>query len=70
LTYKIIALADVLDNYAKIFEYRGIIVFFYSNEHQPIHVHASYGAFESKAEFYIIDGKISEIRVKFPSQNI
>lgn len=48
----------------KIFEYLGIILFFYSNEHEPIHVHASYGAFESKAEFYIIDGKISEIRIK------
>ena len=48
----------------KIFEYLGIIFFFYSNEHEPIHVHASYGALENKAEFYIIDGKISEIRIK------
>ncbi len=48
----------------KIFEYLGIILFFYSNEHEPIHVHATYGSFESKAEFYIIDGKISEIRIK------
>ena len=48
----------------KIFEYLGIILFFYSNEHEPIHVHATNGAFESKAEFYIVDGKISEIRIK------
>ena len=48
----------------KIFEYLGIILFFYSNEHEPIHVHAGYGDSESKAEFYIIDGKISEIRIK------
>jgi hypothetical protein len=48
----------------KIFEYLGIIVFFYSNEHEPIHVHASYGSLESKAEFYIIKGEISEIRIK------
>jgi len=48
----------------KIFEYLGIILFFYSNEHEPIHIHATYGEFESKAEFYIINGKISEIRVK------
>lgn len=41
----------------KIFEYLGIILFFYSNEHEPIHVHATYGEFESKAEFYIINGK-------------
>ncbi len=48
----------------KIFEYLGIILFFYSNEHEPIHVHATHGEFESKAEFYIINGKISEIRIK------
>jgi hypothetical protein len=48
----------------KIFEYLGIILFFYSNEHEPIHVHGTYGSFESKAEFYIVDGKISEIRIK------
>ena len=48
----------------KIFEYLGIIIFFYSNEHEPIHVHASHDSSESKAEFYIIDGKISEIRIK------
>ncbi|PIQ48901.1 MAG: hypothetical protein COW03_07845 [Cytophagales bacterium CG12_big_fil_rev_8_21_14_0_65_40_12] len=47
----------------KIFEYLGIILFFYSNEHEPIHVHAKKGEFESKAEFYIIDGEISEIRI-------
>lgn len=49
----------------KIFEYLGIIIFFYSNEHEPIHVHATYNSLESKAEFYIVEGKISEIRIKF-----
>ncbi|PZX57936.1 DUF4160 domain-containing protein [Algoriphagus chordae] len=48
----------------KIFEYMGIILFFYSNEHEPIHVHARKGEFESKAEFIIIDGVIEEIRIK------
>lgn len=47
----------------KIFEYLGILIFFYSNEHEPIHVHARKGEFESKAEFLIIDGKVSEIRI-------
>ncbi|MCX6249230.1 MAG: DUF4160 domain-containing protein [Bacteroidetes bacterium] len=42
----------------KIFEYLGILIFFYSNEHEPIHVHGKYNGFESKAEFYIVDGKI------------
>lgn len=47
----------------KIFEYLGILIFFYSNEHEPIHVHAKKGEFESKAEFYIVNGVISEIRI-------
>ncbi|MFB9843331.1 DUF4160 domain-containing protein [Mucilaginibacter ginsenosidivorans] len=51
----------------KIFEYFGIVIFFYSNEHEPIHVHASYGILESKAEFYIINGIISEIKIKLVS---
>ena len=47
----------------KIFEYLGILIFFYSNEHEPIHVHAKKGEFESKAEFSIVNGKISEIKI-------
>ena len=45
----------------KIFEYLGIIFFFYSNEHEPIHVHARKGEFESKAEFQIVEGRIERI---------
>lgn len=48
----------------KIFEYLGILIFFYSNEHEPIHVHGKFDGFESKAEFYIIDGRIVEIKIK------
>ena|SRR3972149_2799561 len=48
----------------KIFEYLGILIFFYSNEHEPIHVHAKKGEFESKAEFYIVNGEISEIKIR------
>ena len=48
----------------KIFEYLGLIIFFYSNEHEPIHVHAKYGSQESKAEFYIVNGIIVEIKIK------
>jgi hypothetical protein len=50
--------------YAKDFEYLGILIFFYSNEHEPIHVHGKYDGFESKAEFYIVDGRIVEIKIK------
>ena len=45
----------------KLYEYLGILLYFYSNEHEPIHVHAKKAEFESKAEFYIIDGVVSEI---------
>lgn len=37
---------------------------FYSNEHEPIHVHGQQGEYESKAEFYIENGKIIEIKIK------
>ena len=48
----------------KIFEYLGILIFFHSNEHDPVHVHAKCGEYESKAEIYIVDGQITEIRIK------
>jgi uncharacterized protein DUF4160 len=48
----------------KIFEYLGIIILFYSNEHEPIHVHGKYQGFESKADFIIIDGKVVKIDIK------
>jgi len=46
----------------KIYEYLGILIFFYSNEHEPIHVHAKHGSNESKAEILIENGEIVEIR--------
>jgi hypothetical protein len=46
----------------KLYEYFGLIVFFYSNEHEPIHVHGKDQNTESKAELIIADGKIVEIR--------
>jgi len=48
----------------KIYEYLGILIFFYSNEHEPIHVHARKGDNESKAEFIIENGEIKEIIIK------
>jgi DNA repair exonuclease SbcCD nuclease subunit len=47
----------------KLFEYLGILIYFYSNEHEPIHVHAKKAECESKAEFYIIDGIITEVKI-------
>jgi heterodisulfide reductase subunit C len=48
----------------KIYEYLGIIILFYSNEHEPIHVHGKHQGHESKAEFLIEDGKVIEITIK------
>ena len=47
----------------KLYEYFGLIILFYSNEHEPIHIHAKYGKFESKAEIIIENGQIVEIRI-------
>ena len=46
----------------KLYEYFGIVVFFYSNEHEPVHVHARYQGFESKIEINIQDGKIIDYK--------
>lgn len=48
----------------KIYEYLGIIFFFYANEHSPLHVHARMGEYESKIEFEYLNGKISNILFK------
>ncbi|MCV6607246.1 MAG: DUF4160 domain-containing protein [Campylobacterales bacterium] len=48
----------------KIFEYLGITILFYSNEHEPVHVHGKYQKYESKAEFEIVDGKVINITYK------
>ena len=48
----------------KIYEYLGIIILFYSNEHEPIHVHGKYQGQESKAEFMIENGVVVEIIIR------
>jgi hypothetical protein len=45
----------------KIFSYLGIMILFYSNEHEPIHVHGKYQGNESKAEIIIEAGKVKEV---------
>jgi len=45
----------------KLYEYFGIVILFYSNEHTPIHVHAKYQSYESRAELVIVKGKIVRI---------
>lgn len=45
----------------KLYEYLGIIILFYSNEHEPIHVHGKYQGRESRAELIIRDGRVVDI---------
>ena len=48
----------------KIFEYFGFIFYFFSNEHEPIHVHVLHGDKESVFELIMMDGILAEIRVR------
>jgi len=45
----------------KLYEYFGILVLFYSNEHEPIHVHGHCQGRESKAELMVENGKVVQI---------
>ena len=45
----------------KLYEYFGIIVYFYTNEHEPIHVHGRHAGRESKAEIIRENGRIVDI---------
>src|SRR4051812_11621821 len=48
----------------KIFEYIGYILFFYSNEHEPIHVHVQYKEYQSKIDLEFENGKLRTISHK------
>ena len=46
----------------KLYEYFGLIVMFYANEHDPVHVHGKSQGRESRAEIIVINGKVSGVR--------
>ncbi len=48
----------------KLFEYLGLILRFFSNEHEPIHIHAFYKDCQVKIEFIIESGIITKINYK------
>ena len=48
----------------KIFEYFGFIFYFYSNEHEPIHVHVLHGGKECVFDLVMMDGMLIEIRAR------
>ena len=48
----------------KIFEYFGFIFYFYSNEHEPIHVHVIHGAKESIFDLIMLNGILVNLHVR------
>ena len=48
----------------KIYEYFGFVFFFYSNEHEPIHVHVSLGDRESIFDLIMSNGELIKINVR------
>ena len=48
----------------KLYEYLGIVIFFYSNEHEPVHVHGRFQGLESKIELKISQGVVVDLIVK------
>lgn len=47
----------------KLYEYLGLIFFFYANEHLPIHVHVSSAEYESKIELIYENGRLKKLVV-------
>lgn len=48
----------------KIYKYFGIIFYFYSKEHLPVHVHGRKAGRENKAEIIISEGVIISVKIK------
>jgi hypothetical protein len=45
----------------KLYEYFGLTIMFYSNEHEPVHVHGKIQGRESRAEIVVVNGAVTEI---------
>jgi|SRR5665213_386417 len=45
----------------KLYEYLGISIDFYSNEHEPVHVHGKHAGRESRAEIIVRNGRVIDI---------
>ena len=46
----------------KLYEYFGLIVMLYANEHEPVHVHGKCQGRESRAELVVLNGVVTEVR--------
>src|SRR5438067_12086805 len=47
----------------KLYDYFGLRVYFYANDHEPVHVHGFYQGRESKAKLVIVNGVITQVRI-------
>jgi hypothetical protein len=47
----------------KLYEYLGILIYFYSNEHEPIHVHGKHAGRESRAEIILANGRVVSVEI-------
>ena len=46
----------------KLYEYFGLVVIFYANEHEPVHVHGKCSGRECRAELLVLNGCVEDIR--------
>ena len=49
----------------KLYEYFGIVFYFYANEHLPIHVHAKFEKYETIFELIYENGELAEVKQRF-----
>jgi hypothetical protein len=47
----------------KLYEYLGITIYFYTNEHEPIHVHGLHSGRESRAEIIVENGRVVRVEI-------
>jgi len=47
----------------KLYEYFGLVVLFYSNEHEPVHVHGLFQGLESRAELVVKNGVVVDVKI-------
>jgi len=47
----------------KLYEYLGIVIYFYTNEHEPIHVHGRHAGRESRAEIIVENGRAVRVEI-------
>lgn len=52
-----------------IYRYLGILFYFYSNEHEPIHVHARKQKQEIIFDLYFENGKLKELKTRKNKKN-